>query len=379
MRWPRGFGSAGVVSGIKGGEELDFGLIVAEEKVPWAGAFTSNGAAAPAVHHCKSLLGRGVRAIAVNSGNANACTGEEGARAVETVAGEVALALGCPPQEVLIASTGPIGVPLPAKLLMDAVPHAMGSLSQEVEPFAASILTTDTGTKSAEAGLDGPCIIGVAKGAGMLAPNMATMLSFVVTDARVPAELLQPAFSDAVSRTFNRVVVDGCESTNDSAFLLSSGRGDRVDAEDFASALHDVCFDLAQQMARDGEGATRLFRVAVEGAEDEASAVALGRAVASSALWRAAVNGAYPDWGRIAAALGSVDRSLNLARLSISIGDVRLLAHGRPTGLTQDAARVMRAKDFGITCELDAGTASAQVLSADMSCDYVRINAHGST
>ncbi len=379
VRWPRGFAGAGVACGIKGDGKLDLGLIVAEDAVSWAGAFTANGAASSCVHHCRSLLGRAARAVVVNSGNANACTGRRGSRAVTLVAEEVARAVGCLPQEVLVSSTGPIGVPLPTELLVGALPHAMGSLTGEVDPFAASILTTDTGTKTARADLDGASITGVAKGAGMLAPNMATMLAFIVTDARIPTELLQPSFSDAVNRTFNRVVVDGCESTNDSAFLLSSCRGERVDSQRWARSLHDVCSDLAQQMARDGEGATKSFKVGVAGAKDEASAVELGRAVASSALWRAAVNGADPDWGRIAAALGSVDRSLDPAALTISIGDVQLLAKGQPTGLQKDAEQVMQGRDFDVTCEVGAGSGSASVLSADMSCDYVRINAHGST
>ncbi|MDQ3751405.1 MAG: bifunctional glutamate N-acetyltransferase/amino-acid acetyltransferase ArgJ [Actinomycetota bacterium] len=379
MRWPGGFAGAGVASGIKGDGKLDLGLIVADEDVSWAGAFTANGAAASCVHHCRSLLGRAARTIVVNSGNANACTGQEGNRAVRVVAEEVAREVGCLPQEVLVASTGPIGVPLPTELLVGALPRAMRSLTGEVDPFAASILTTDTGTKTAKADLDGASITGVAKGAGMLAPNMATMLAFIATDARIPLELLQPSFSNVVTRTFNRVVVDGCESTNDSAFLLSSCRGERVDSERWARGLHDVCSDLAQQMARDGEGATRSFKIGVAGAKDEASAVALGRAVASSTLWRAAVNGADPDWGRIVAALGSVDRSLDLAALTISIGDVQLLRKGQPTGLEKDAERVMQAMDFDVTCDVGAGTGSARVLSADMSCDYVRINAHGST
>ncbi|MBA2273268.1 MAG: bifunctional glutamate N-acetyltransferase/amino-acid acetyltransferase ArgJ [Actinobacteria bacterium] len=379
MRWPRGFAGAGVACGIKGDGRLDLGLIVAEEGVSWAGAFTANGAAASCVRHCRALLGRATRAVVVNSGNANACTGQAGSRAVTVVTEEVAREIGCLPQEVLVASTGPIGVPLPTKLLVGALPRAMGSLSGEVGPFAASILTTDTGTKTAKADLGGASITGVAKGAGMLAPNMATMLAFIVTDARIPTRPLQTIFTDAVTRTFNRVVVDGCESTNDSAFLLSSCRGERVDSDRWTRGLHDVCSDLAQQMAHDGEGATKSFRVGVAGAKDEASAVALGRAVASSALWRAAVNGADPDWGRIVAALGSVDRFLDLTALTISIGDVQLLRKGQPTGLQNDAERIMQARDFDVTCEVGAGSASARVLSADMSCDYVRINAHGST
>jgi len=378
VRWAQGFSGAGVACGIKTGGQLDLGLIVADEGVPWAGTFTANGAAASCVHHCRSLLGRTTRAVVVNSGNANACTGQSGSRAVTIIAEKAARAVGCLPQEVLVASTGPIGVPLPAELVVGALPRAVGTLSGEVGPFATSILTTDTGAKTAEADLGGASITGVAKGAGMLAPNMATMLAFIVTDARIPTHLLQPVFTDTVACTFNRVVIDGCESTNDSAFLLSSCRGERVDSERWERGLHDVCSDLARQMARDGEGATRCFSVGVAGAKDEASAVALGRAVASSALWRAAVNGADPDWGRIVAALGSVDRSLDLAALNLSIGAVQLLRNGQPTGLQKDAERVMQAKDFDVTCEVGAGTASARVLSADMSCDYVRINAHGS-
>jgi len=379
VRWPRGFRSAAAAAGIKSGGELDFALLATEAPAPWAGAFTRNAAAAPCVTWSRGLLGKPVRALSVNSGNANCCTGGQGQEAVVSTARAVAGELGCSPDEVLVASTGPIGVPLRVELLLDAVPALVGSVAADATPFARAILTTDTVIKTSEAVLDGASIAGVAKGAAMIQPNMATMLAFITTDAQVPAESMQPAFERVVARTFNRISVDACESTNDSAFLLSTGLGAPVTPGDFEHALQSVCADLAGQIVRDAEGGTRVVRIAVSGAPNEQAALRLGRAVAASTLWRAAAHGGDPNWGRVVSALGSADSSLDLGALEVNIGGEAVFTRGEPRASCAKAAAAMRADEFTVECVVGAGRAAAEILSCDLSPAYVRLNAGGTT
>lgn len=374
MIWPLGVSSAGVASGIKSGGDLDLGLLVANRRADWAGTFTRNAAAAACVYRNRQLLGHPARAVVVNSGNANACTGTAGEAAVEATAAAAARTLGCAPQEVLVASTGLIGVPLDVGRLIDALPAAIESLSGDPEPFATSILTTDTTTKMSRARAGDAEILGVAKGAAMLAPNMATMLAFLATDAAGDPASLQQGLRRAVEVTFNRICVDACESTNDSVICLATGRVP-TEGGALADALVAVCASLAEQIARDAEGAARLVRVGIEGAPDQNVAAALGRAVASSALWRAAAHGADPNWGRILAALGSADRSLQPSSVSVAIGPELVFAHGEPVGSRSSARRALEADDVTVTCTVGEGSGRAEILSSDLSPDYVTLNA----
>jgi glutamate N-acetyltransferase/amino-acid N-acetyltransferase len=353
-------------------------VLVAEQTATWAGTFTRNAAAAPCVHWNRQLLGRPARAVVCNSGNANACTGADGCRAVEATAVAAARATGCDPTEVLVASTGPIGVALDVERLIAALPTAIAALSPEVGPFAASILTTDTTTKVARAGAEGAEVVGVAKGAAMLAPNMATMLAFITTDAEIDHFGLQDGLERAVDASFNRICIDACESTNDTVACLATGRA-RVGRRALDAALEEVCTSLSEQIARDAEGGTRLVRITVTGASDEQAAATLGRAVAASALWRAAVHGADPNWGRVAAALGAVDRALDLGRLSIAIGPELLFAKGEPVGSPGAVRRTLASDEVTVTCTVGEGPASVQVLSADLSPEYVTLNAYATT
>ena len=374
MIWPLGVSSAGVASGIKSGGDLDLGLLVADRRAAWAGTFTRNAAAAACVYRNRQLLGHPARAVVVNSGNANACTGTAGEAAVEATAAAAARTLGCAPQEVLVASTGLIGVPLDVGRLIDALPAAIESLSGDPEPFATSILTTDTTTKMSRARAGDAEILGVAKGAAMLAPNMATMLAFLATDAAGDPASLQQGLRRAVEVTFNRICVDACESTNDSVICLATGRVP-TEGGALADALVAVCASLAEQIARDAEGAARLVRVGIEGAPDQNVAAALGRAVASPALWRAAAHGADPNWGRILAALGSADRSLQPSSVSVAIGPELVFAHGEPVGSRSSARRALEADDVTVTCTVGEGSGRAEILSSDLSPDYVTLNA----
>lgn len=377
MRWPAGIRSAGVACGIKPEGAADIGLLVVDEPAAWAGTFTKNGAAAAPVEWSRSLLGSPIRAIVVNSGNANACTGSVGMDAVRATVAAVADSIGCTEREVAVASTGPIGVRLPVKKITTALPDAAGALSDSPEAMATAILTTDTTIKTASASVDGCNIVGIAKGAAMLAPNMATMLAFVATDAPLDALALQHALNGAVKSSFDRISVDACESTNDSVFLISSGRGPAVDEQGFAAALEVVCRSLAEQMVRDAEGGSRLVRIEITGAEDEDHAVVLGRSVAASALWRAALHGADPNWGRVLAALGSVDRKLDLSEMKVSIAGHVVFDAGEPAGGLSEAAAAMKRDEFVVSCSVGAGDASVEVLTTDLSPDYVTINAGG--
>ena len=378
MRLPDGFAANGVVAGIKPGGGEDLGILAAAEPVAWAGVFTRNAAAAAPVRWCRAALGAPARAVVVNSGCANACTGEAGVRAVRDTAAAAAAALGCSPGEVLVASTGPIGVRLPVDRVAAAVPGAAAGLGPDPLPFARSILTTDTRTKFATAEVEGAEIAGVAKGAAMIAPNMATMLAFLVTDAAIPQPALHEGLGSAVASTFNRISIDACESTNDSVFLLSSGSGPGVDPVGFRDSLTGVCASLAHQIVSDAEGGTKCMRITVSGATDSEAAAERGRAIAASDLWRAAAHGADPNWGRVLAALGT-GSDLDLAVVSVSIGGVRVFEKGEPVGDQAAAAAAMGAPEISIDVEIGDGEGSAEILAADLSPDYVKLNAEGST
>jgi glutamate N-acetyltransferase/amino-acid N-acetyltransferase len=378
VRWPPGVSGNGTGCGIKTGAS-DLGVLVSDKPMPWAGVFTRNGAVAAPVRWCRELLGGEVRAIVANSGNANACTGREGSRAVELTAERAADVIGCSKDEVLVASTGPIGVRLPVEKIVAELPDCLAGAKDDVEPFVGAILTTDTTKKVAATTCGEASIVGVAKGAAMCAPNMATMLAFIATDADLGHSDLQPALTGAADVSFNRISVDGCESTNDSVFLLATGRVPGVDVVRFGDALERVCRDLAHQIVADAEGADRMMRIQITGARDHASAVDLGRAVADSALWRAALHGSDPNWGRVAAALGTVDRDLQLEGVEIAIGSETVFSRGEPVGSLSAAAKEMTAREVELHCRVGSGSGTAEVLTADLSPRYVELNAEGTS
>ena len=377
VKWPEGVLSAGVSSGIKRSGKLDLGLLVTEKPATWAGTFTQNAAAAAPVAWCRERAGSPIRAIVVNSGNANACTGRAGSHAVPVTAEAVAASVGCTPAEVLVASTGPIGVQLPIGKLIAGIPRALKELGPEIGPFSRSILTTDKKPKIASAKAGGATVVGVAKGSAMLAPNMATMLAFVVTDADIGQGSLNAITAQAVGTSFNRICVDACESTNDSFFVVTTGAGPLVAEDVLAGAITSVCRELALQMVDDSEGGSRVVRIEVAGAHDDSAGAALGKAVASSALWRAAVHGGDPNWGRILAALGSRSPQLDLDEVDVWIGSEQVFTQGEPSGDLAGAARAMRADEILVRCVVGTGPGSAEVLSTDLSPAYVELNAGG--
>jgi glutamate N-acetyltransferase/amino-acid N-acetyltransferase len=386
MRLPKGFLASGVRAGIRK-KRPDLGLIVAPDGATAAAVFTQNRfQAAPVVLSRAALKKSGgrVRAVVVNAGCANAVTGKAGTDAAKRVRRRAAELLGCAEEEIFLASTGVIGVVLPDKKVRDFLPDAVTRLSVGgVEALSHAILTTDVGPKVAQASftLGGKRgrIVGVAKGAGMIHPNMATMLAFLMTDAAVAPAALQEALKKAVDESFNSISVDGDTSTNDTVVVMASGKlgneqGD--DLADFQRALAAVCRDLAWMIVRDGEGATRVMELRVEGAKTQKDARLAAHAVATSPLVKTALHGGDPNWGRILAALGRSGARFSLSKVSLRAGSIVLVRDGEPvTYREKDAAKVFARERVPITISLGQGTASTVVLSSDLGHDYVSLNA----
>jgi glutamate N-acetyltransferase / amino-acid N-acetyltransferase len=386
---PLGFRAAAVASGIKP-DRLDLALLVADAPCTAAGVFTSNLArAAPVVVSREHLRAGRARAVIVNAGCANAGTGEDGLRDARETAAIVAHTIGCPVEEVLVASTGVIGVRLPMEKLRAGIAEAGRRISRHAgADMARAIMTTDTRPK--EVAVEFPvgeqaCLVGgMAKGAGMIAPNMATMLSFFTTDAAVPRDLLHRALVEAVGESLNRITVDGDTSTNDCAIVLASGArpAPAIDREgpDFDAlrwALTDAARQLARMLVRDGEGVTRIAEVRVEGARTAAEADRVARTVAESPLVKTALHGGDPNWGRVLAAVGRAGVPLDAGRVSIWIGDVHVAEGGAVRDYDEKtAALAMREDPVRLRVRLGEGEAAGWMWTSDFSHGYVDINAH---
>lgn len=385
---PRGFRAAAVAAGIKPGRP-DLALLVADATCSAASVFTMNLAkAAPVLVSREHLAAGRARAVVANAGCANAGTGEAGLADARETAALVAGALGCAPGEVLVASTGVIGVRLPMEKLRAAVPQAARALAADGGANAAqAILTTDTRPKEASVEFRvgaATCVVGgMAKGAGMIAPNMATMLAFFTTDAAVEPALLRRALAHAVGESLNRVTVDGDTSTNDCALVLASGAsgarvaGEGADFDAFRDALAEVARQLARAIVRDGEGVTRVAEVRVEGARTAAEADRIARVVGESPLVKTALHGGDPNWGRVLAAVGRAGVPLDVERVSIWIGDVHVAERGAAREYEEkQAAAAMLEDPVRLRIRLDEGEASGWVWTTDFSRGYVDINAH---
>lgn len=386
MKLPNGFLASGVRAGIRK-KRPDLGLIVAENGANAAAVFTKNRFQAAPVVLSKAALkksGGRVKALVVNAGCANAVTGKEGLDAAKRVRTRAAELLNCSEEEVFLASTGVIGVVLPDKKVRDALPAAVHRLSAGgTDALSHAILTTDVGPKVAQAtftigGRRGR-IVGVAKGAGMIHPNMATMLAFLMTDANVQSPSLQRALKEAVGQSFNAISVDGDTSTNDCVAVMASGKlGNPSDADDadFRRALDAVCRELAWLIVRDGEGATRVMELKVTGARSDRDAKLAAHAIATSPLVKTALHGGDPNWGRILAAVGRSGARFSIRRVSLTAGSLALVREGQPVAYREkDAARVFARERVPLHVDLGAGTARAVVLSSDLGHDYVTLNA----
>ena len=385
---PQGFRAAGVSAGIKS-RGLDLALLVSGPPATAAAVFTVNRAQAAPVLVSREHLQRSggtARAIVVNSGCANACTGDEGVQVARDMASETARLVGCPIEQVLVASTGVIGVALPIARVMTGLPIAFAALGTDQGPMAArAIMTTDPFPKEAAAHVTIGAravagIGGMAKGSGMIEPMMATMLGFVTTDASVPQPLLDRALREAVNDTFNAITVDGDCSTNDCVMLLANGQSGTVVDEtlygEFVGGLRAVCLELALGIVRGGEGATKLVTVTVTGAASKADARRAAKAIANSLLVKTAIHGGDPNWGRLIAVAGRAGVEFELGRAAVSIGSTVLFKNGRPHDeCAAQAAAYMKGKDIAVGVNLGAGSASSTVWTCDLSAEYIRINA----
>jgi glutamate N-acetyltransferase / amino-acid N-acetyltransferase len=386
---PLGFRAAAVAAGIKPGRP-DLALVVADDACAAAGVFTTNLAqAAPVLLSRRHLAAGRARAIVANAGCANAGTGEAGLADARETAELVARAVGCRAEEVVVASTGVIGVRLPMPKLRAGIAEGASRVSREGGAEAArAIMTTDTKPKEVVVDFrvgDVTCRVGaMAKGAGMIAPNLATMLAFFTTDAAVEPKLLQQALRDAVGAGLNRITVDGDTSTNDTAVVLASGAsgaaaitGPGAAYDAFAAALAQTALRLAEMLVRDGEGVTRIARVLVEGARSLADADRVVRTVAESPLVKTALHGGDPNWGRLLAAAGRAGVAFDVNRVSIWIGDVHVAEAGAAREYEEKvAAAAMHEDPVRFRIRLAEGDASSWIWTSDLSRGYVDINAH---
>lgn len=387
---PAGFRAATLAAGIRYRRD-DMALLTSDPPAMATGMFTTNRIQAAPVKYCRERLAREtpVRAVLINSGNANACTGVAGERDTRTMASAMASALGCDPETVLVASTGTIGVPLPIDKITAAIPGLPSRLAREGGAGAArAIMTTDTREKtvalSAQIGGVTVTVGGMAKGAGMIEPHMATMLAFVTTDAAVKDQAaLRTAMREAVDASFNRITVDGDQSTNDTLLLLANGCAGNAPLSPgmtgwdlFQAMLTEVCWRLAYAVVADGEGATKVVAVTVRGAANAAEAEKAARAVARSMLVKTAWNGADPNWGRVMDALGYSGADLCETRISLDFDDVPAVRGGISAGTSLEKLRaVMLQPAFRLTADLGVGDVEYTMWSCDCSEEYVRINA----
>jgi len=397
---PKGFSVASATCGMKPSGKPDLTIIAADKACPAAGVFTRNKVKGEpvkvALRHLRSTGGV-LRAVVVNSGCSNVATGEQGRRDAVAMCAAVAEGLGCATKEVLPCSTGVIGRHLEMDKLLPGIAAAVPQLARGKQAdggAATAILTTDLVPKAASRTLTlgGKRITlgGVCKGSGMIAPNLATMLAFITTDAAVAPEILKTMLRQATSASFNRVTVDTDTSTSDSVILLASGaagnrkvttHGKHYDA--LLDALTDLCRDLAYQLVCDGEGATKVFRVNVSGARSERDADKVGRSVAESPLVKTAVHGADPNWGRLAMAVGKSGAAVKPEQMSLSVGGVCVFRAGMPTALNaadqRRLAKAMAAYEVRFDIALGLGPSGCEWLGCDLSREYIRINADYTT
>jgi glutamate N-acetyltransferase/amino-acid N-acetyltransferase len=398
---PQGFRAAGIVAGIKPSGKRDLALVVSDRRGTGAAVYTTNRVQGAPIGVCRQHLEDGhAQAVVINSGIANVCTGETGRADARHMCALVAAELGLPVEDVLVCSTGVIGVPLPMEVIESGIPRATAALRADGGPEAAeAMMTTDTVAKHAavELDIDGSTVTvgAVAKGAAMISPNMATMLSVVTTDAAVPAGQLQQLLVRAVGRSFNCCTVDGDMSTSDTVIALANGAvlGQTYEAppdlspdlstqgfEALAVAMEHVCRKMARAMAGDGEGATKLITIRVTGGRTESEARQVGLSVANSSLVKTAAFGNDPNWGRILCAVGYSGVVLDQERVRVSLCGTPIYGNG--TGIPFDAKAVsdaMQATEIDIDVDLQSGTETSEIFTCDLTYEYVRLNAEYTT
>jgi len=385
----KGFRFAAVSSGIKGSGEKDLSIIFSTSPCTSAGVFTTNKIKAAPVRLTSQRLRKGLcQAIVINSGNANACTGERGLRDAEEMCDITARSLGINGSLVCVASTGVIGVPLPMEKIRKAIPEAVSRLSEEgIMDVAEAIMTTDKkykiATRRFNTGRKRATMVAVAKGAGMISPSMATMLCFIVTDLNIDRTALKSALRDAVNDSFNRISIDNDTSTNDMVIIMANRSLDNplIDLQSihyrtFKSALLDLTLEVSRMIVADGEGASKVIEICVEGAYSHSDAHRIARAVANSILVKTAVYGGDPNWGRIMAAIGYSGARVKEERINIHINGVRIVRNGLGTSSETQVARRMKKKDIQIRIDMGIGRGASRALTSDLTEEYININAH---
>ncbi len=384
----KGFQFAGVSAGIKNNGLKDLGLVYATHPASAAALFTRNQVTAAPVQLGKKVVRGGkIQAILVNSGNANCFTGPQGMADAKRCTVLTADALKIDPGLVMVSSTGVIGAPLPMDKFKAGIPQVTQALDQDgIENFSKAILTTDTCNKivTTSGEIDGSdfSVVGVAKGSGMIRPDMATMLAYVFTDVQISPELLKKALHHAGNRSFNRITVDGDTSTNDTLACLASGASDAVVAEGdgfirFQKLLDKVCYDLAKMVVKDGEGATKLAAISVQGAATQEDAFKAAEAIAHSPLVKTAIYGEDPNWGRITAAAGRSGAMVDQDKMDLYFEEIPLVLNGKWLGpeAEKKTAALMKKEEIKIVLDLNLGQYHDQFLFCDFSENYVKINA----
>ena len=388
VAFPQGFKAAGVKAGIKKSGNLDVAVIYTEREAAVAGVFTQNAVAAAPVYVSKDVVKTGmVHAVVANAGCANACTGEQGMKDARNMAAITAKELGCDASDVIVASTGVIGVHLPMDKMEAGIKQAVSELSETGSQNAGNaIITTDTYSKACatEVEIDGKKVRfgAIAKGSGMIQPNMATMLCFITTDASIDSALLQEALSGITEVSFNMISVDGDMSTNDMVVVLANGAAGNTkitekneDYAKFHDTLLSICQGLSRRIAADGEGATKFLTIHVTGAKSFADAKTIGMSVAKSPLVKTAFFGQDPNWGRVICAVGYAGVPMDPEKTVVKFGSIPVYAHGVGAEYDEDALRkVMAEHDIVIDIDMGDGNEEATVWSCDFSYEYVKIN-----
>jgi len=388
MKLPKGFKASAVASGIKP-QGLDLALIFSESPCKVAGVFTSNRVKAAPVIYSKSIVKKGIaQAIIANSGCANACTGKEGIKDAEEMANAVERALNLKSRSVLVASTGVIGKKLPLEKIKAALPSLIRGLSHEnFQDVALAIMTTDTRPKiksvEVKCGRFKGTILGIAKGAGMISPNLATMLCFLITDLVCEPQILQSCLKEAVSLSFNRISVDGEQSTNDTVLLMANGLEGPLGEKEipiFKEALTSLTMDLAKEIVKDAEGATKFVKISIKGAKSDPEAKKAAFRIANSLLVKTALFGEDPNWGRIMAALGDSGTKFNPDKVCIWMNGLKVASEGKGLNIDHnELSKVLKNKEILIEIDLKEGKGKFEVFTCDLSYDYVRINAEYTT
>jgi len=387
-----GFSFASISAGIKKSGAEDLALVYSEKTAVTAGVFTTNKIkAAPVKITVKRIASQRGQAIIINSGNANACTGRKGYDDASEMTVRAAEELGISPDLVYASSTGVIGRPLPIDKIRKAIPQLAKRLSPSyLEKIASAIMTTDTFAKisSKKIPIKGKTgtIAGIAKGAGMICPNMATMLCFIFTDIAIRPEALKSALREAVTGSFNRISIDNDMSTNDMALIMANGSLENIPLTKgnpsyakFKNALNEITYDLARMIVEDGEGASKVVEIEVKGARNEAEAMKAAASVANSMLVKTALYGKDPNWGRIIAAVGYSGIDIDEENIDIYLNNIKLVAKGTGTGKEKVARDVLSNRYITLTIHLNSGRKSAKVLTCDLTKKYIEINAHYTT